>query len=97
MKNKPYIIELFPFFISLLVIGFILTEFYFESKYDSTKLNINYTVFIAKWGTPQNRYVINDSIEKNVLFYQSFLGISEKAFIFDFKKNILIEKQDLGI
>jgi len=79
-------------FLSMIaLILFLVREFYYDSKFDSTKLNITFLHLKEQWGNPDYEFVPNANKDNRVFKYNKSI-FGQYIFISDEKDSLIVRK-----
>jgi len=85
------VLKAIAFLIMITIILFLGREFYYDKKFDSTKLNINFSSLKEKWGNPDYEFVPNTKKDNRVFKYNKSI-FGKYIFIADEKDSLIVRK-----
>lgn len=79
-------------FLSIIaIISFLAREFYYQSKFDSTKLNITFTNLEEQWGKPDYEFILSTKKSNRVFKYNKSI-FGQYIFLSDDKDSLIVRK-----
>lgn len=85
------ILKRLSFLTGVIIITSIIREYYYDKKYNSTKLNITFADLKDSWGKPDYEFVPNSDKDCRVFKYDKSI-FGQYVFISDGKDKFIVRK-----